>query len=135
MEHNEFWALNRKTDQNPKNSGLRAQVRERWWMVGRHPPIRCACAVRPEFWPARPQWKMMLRYLCRFCEFTVLRYVCSVSNSSSHKSDSCLELCFLSLQLVALVAWCGGVCDSGLRQRAQLRARARHKPLGNDVPG
>ena len=77
----------------------------------------------------------MLRYLCRFCEFTVLRYVCSVSNSTSHNSDSCLELCFLSLQLVALVAWCGGVCDSGLRQRAQLRARARHKPLGNDVPG
>ena len=45
----------------------------------------------------------MLRYLCRFCEFTVLRYVCSVSNSTSHNSDSCLELCFLSLQLVALV--------------------------------
>ena len=73
---------------------------------------------------------VMLRYLCRFREFTVLRYVCSVSNSTSHNSDSCLELCFLSLQLVALVAWCGG-----LRQRAQLRARARHKPLGNDVPG
>jgi hypothetical protein len=49
----------------------------------------------------------MLRYLCRFCEFTVLRYVCSVSNSTSHNSDSCMELCFLSLQLVALaVAWC-----------------------------
>ena len=57
----------------------------------------------------------MLRYLCRFCEFTVLRYVCSVSNSTSHNSDSLLELCFLSLQLVALgaavcvTAACGNV--------------------------
>ena len=69
----------------------------------------------------------MLRYLCRFCEFTVLRCVCSVSNRTSHNSDSCLELCS-RCNLSRLVRVAAAAAS------AQLRARARDKPSGNDVP-